>query len=136
MVDCSHGNSLKDHRNQPKVAAVVAEQIAAGEEAIMGVMIESNINEGTYSVLSINPLSSNLYPICKSHIYLTPCFYRCTEGPSGGQIRSQVRREHHGRLYRVGGHRDRAGGSRQGCGPASGAQEVGRRLKFRSAVLD
>ena len=48
MVDCSHGNSLKDHRNQPKVAAVVAEQIAKGENAIMGVMIESNINEGMY----------------------------------------------------------------------------------------
>jgi 3-deoxy-7-phosphoheptulonate synthase len=46
MVDCSHGNSLKDHRNQPKVAAAVAEQIAAGETAIVGLMIESNINEG------------------------------------------------------------------------------------------
>jgi 3-deoxy-7-phosphoheptulonate synthase len=46
MVDCSHGNSLKNHKNQPKVAAVLAEQIAAGETAIMGVMIESNINEG------------------------------------------------------------------------------------------
>lgn len=51
MVDCSHGNSLKDHRNQPKVAAVVAEQIANGEEAIMGVMIESNIHEGMHSLL-------------------------------------------------------------------------------------
>ncbi len=46
MVDCSHGNSEKDHRNQPKVAAALAEQIRAGEEGIMGVMIESNINEG------------------------------------------------------------------------------------------
>ena len=46
MVDCSHGNSLKDHRNQPKVATAVAEQIAAGETAIIGLMIESNINEG------------------------------------------------------------------------------------------
>ena len=46
MVDCSHGNSLKKHTNQPKVAAVLAEQIAKGEEGIMGVMIESNINEG------------------------------------------------------------------------------------------
>jgi 3-deoxy-7-phosphoheptulonate synthase len=46
MVDCSHGNSLKNHKNQPKVAAVLAEQIAAGETGIMGVMIESNINEG------------------------------------------------------------------------------------------
>lgn len=46
MVDCSHGNSEKNHKNQPKVAHVLAEQIAAGETGIMGVMIESNINEG------------------------------------------------------------------------------------------
>jgi 3-deoxy-7-phosphoheptulonate synthase len=46
MVDCSHGNSLKNHKNQPKVAHVLAEQIAGGEEAIMGVMIESHLNEG------------------------------------------------------------------------------------------
>ena len=46
MVDCSHGNSEKNHRNQPKVARVVADQIASGETGIMGVMIESNINEG------------------------------------------------------------------------------------------
>ncbi|PFH61144.1 hypothetical protein XA68_18094 [Ophiocordyceps unilateralis] len=52
MVDCSHGNSLKDHRNQPKVAACVAEQIAKGETAIMGVMIESNIHEGNQKVPS------------------------------------------------------------------------------------
>lgn len=47
MVDCSHGNSLKNHKNQPKVAKELSEQIAKGEEAIMGVMIESNINEGS-----------------------------------------------------------------------------------------
>ena len=46
MVDCSHGNSSKNHKNQPKVASDLADQIAHGEEAIMGVMIESNINEG------------------------------------------------------------------------------------------
>jgi 3-deoxy-7-phosphoheptulonate synthase len=52
MVDCSHGNSLKNFRNQPKVAHDVAEQIAAGETAIMGLMIESNINEGTSTTKS------------------------------------------------------------------------------------
>lgn len=46
MVDCSHGNSLKDHKNQPKVVKDLATQIGQGEERIMGVMIESNINEG------------------------------------------------------------------------------------------
>jgi len=50
MVDCSHGNSSKDHRNQPKVAEVLAQQIEKGETAIMGVMIESNINEGNQKV--------------------------------------------------------------------------------------
>jgi len=55
MVDCSHGNSNKDHRNQPKVAAVVAEQLRAGETGIIGVMIESNINEGNQKVPSEGP---------------------------------------------------------------------------------
>lgn len=50
MVDCSHGNSLKNHKNQPKVASVVAEQVAKGETAIMGLMIESNIGEGNQKV--------------------------------------------------------------------------------------
>ncbi|QLQ79536.1 hypothetical protein HG537_0C01830 [Torulaspora globosa] len=50
MIDYSHGNSNKDFRNQPKVNDVVAEQIANGEKAIIGVMIESNINEGKQSI--------------------------------------------------------------------------------------
>ena len=57
MVDCSHGNSQKDHKNQPKVAKVLGEQIADGEEAIMGVMIESHINEGIVSPSTL-PASS------------------------------------------------------------------------------
>lgn len=55
MVDCSHGNSQKDHRNQPKVAAVIAEQIKNGEKGIVGVMIESNINEGNQKVPAEGP---------------------------------------------------------------------------------
>ena len=46
MVDCSHGNSEKNHKNQPKVAADLAKQMEGGETGIMGVMIESHINEG------------------------------------------------------------------------------------------
>jgi 3-deoxy-7-phosphoheptulonate synthase len=46
LVDCSHGNSSKNHKNQPKVAADIAEQLKNGEEGILGVMIESNIHEG------------------------------------------------------------------------------------------
>lgn len=49
------GNSLKDHRNQPKVAKVVADQLRAGEKAIIGVMIESHINEGNQKVPAEGP---------------------------------------------------------------------------------
>lgn len=38
MVDCSHGNSTKNHLNQPKVAADLAEQISKGESGIVGIM--------------------------------------------------------------------------------------------------
>ncbi|KAI1089721.1 hypothetical protein F5B19DRAFT_466043 [Rostrohypoxylon terebratum] len=55
MVDCSHGNSNKDHRNQPKVAKVVGDQLKEGEKAIIGVMIESNINEGNQKVPAEGP---------------------------------------------------------------------------------
>jgi 3-deoxy-7-phosphoheptulonate synthase len=50
MVDCSHGNSNKDHRNQPAVADHVASQIRAGNHAITGVMIESHLVEGRQDV--------------------------------------------------------------------------------------
>ena len=46
MIDCSHGNSLKNHKNQPKVAQTIGDQLREGQEAIIGVMIESNIDEG------------------------------------------------------------------------------------------
>lgn len=50
MIDCSHGNSNKDYRNQPKVAADLCEQMAAGATDIAAVMIESNIIEGNQKI--------------------------------------------------------------------------------------
>jgi 3-deoxy-7-phosphoheptulonate synthase len=46
MVDASHGNSGKDHRRQPVVTASIAEQVAAGERGLTGVMLESFLVEG------------------------------------------------------------------------------------------
>lgn len=46
MVDCSHGNSKKDYRNQPGVVADLCGQIAGGTKAIAAVMIESHLVEG------------------------------------------------------------------------------------------
>src|SRR5437868_11577772 len=39
MIDCSHGNSSKDHRRQCEVAASICEQVAAGSRAIFGAML-------------------------------------------------------------------------------------------------
>lgn len=50
MVHCSHGNLEKNHRNQAVVATNVAGQVASGETAVVGVMIESNLNEGNQKV--------------------------------------------------------------------------------------
>jgi 3-deoxy-7-phosphoheptulonate synthase len=46
MVDCSHGNSQKDHRRQPEVAEAVAAQVESGSGRIMGLMLESHLVEG------------------------------------------------------------------------------------------
>ena len=46
MVDLSHGNSRKDYRRQVEVAQGVADQVAAGDERIVGVMVESHLVEG------------------------------------------------------------------------------------------
>jgi 3-deoxy-7-phosphoheptulonate synthase len=46
MVDCSHGNSRKDHRRQAEVAGELAGRIAAGDDGVMGVMLESFLVEG------------------------------------------------------------------------------------------
>ncbi len=56
MVDCSHGNSLKDFHKQPGVANDIARQISEGENAIASVMIESHLVEGNQSMDDLNNL--------------------------------------------------------------------------------
>jgi 3-deoxy-7-phosphoheptulonate synthase len=46
MIDCSHGNSRKQHARQAEVADDVAAQVSAGERALFGVMIESFLEDG------------------------------------------------------------------------------------------
>lgn len=47
MLDCSHANSGKNPARQPAVSREIAAQIAGGERAIAGVMIESNLLGGS-----------------------------------------------------------------------------------------
>jgi 3-deoxy-7-phosphoheptulonate synthase len=46
MIDCSHGNSLKEHVKQAEVAVSICEQVASGSRRIFGTMIESHLVEG------------------------------------------------------------------------------------------
>jgi 3-deoxy-7-phosphoheptulonate synthase len=46
MIDLSHDNSGKDPERQPAVAAAVGAQLAAGQRAIVGVMLESFLAAG------------------------------------------------------------------------------------------
>jgi 3-deoxy-7-phosphoheptulonate synthase len=50
MVDCSHGNSGKDHLRQPAVARDIAAQIAEGSRHVFGLMIESHLVGGRQDV--------------------------------------------------------------------------------------
>ena len=50
MIDCSHGNSQKNHKKQIEVLNDVAEQLKDGNNSIIGVMIESNLEEGNQPI--------------------------------------------------------------------------------------
>lgn len=50
MVDCSHANSGKKHTAQEKVWASVLEQRSTGQSALVGVMLESNLEAGRQDV--------------------------------------------------------------------------------------
>ena len=56
MIDCSHANSNKDHTKQHAVCSNVAQQIAAGERRIIGVMLESNLVAGAQKLVPGKPL--------------------------------------------------------------------------------
>ena len=57
MVDCSHENSSKDPALQPLVAENVTNQILEGNQSIIALMIESNINFGN------QPIPENLHDL-------------------------------------------------------------------------
>jgi len=46
MVDCSHAQTGKDYTRQPEVLANLVEQVRAGNDSIMGFMLESNLGAG------------------------------------------------------------------------------------------
>lgn len=50
MIDCSHGNSLKDHNRQTLVLDDVIQQVVSGSDSIVGFMLESHLNAGNQKI--------------------------------------------------------------------------------------
>jgi 3-deoxy-7-phosphoheptulonate synthase len=50
MVDCSHANSYKQHELQEKVWEDLVQQRVAGNRDLIGIMVESNLQEGNQSI--------------------------------------------------------------------------------------
>ena len=52
MIDVSHANSEKKHERQIDVTLDVAAQVAAGDQRIMGLMVESHLQEGRQDLVA------------------------------------------------------------------------------------
>ena len=50
VIDCSHGNSHKNHKLQASVLENILQQIADGNQSIVGMMLESNLYEGNQQI--------------------------------------------------------------------------------------
>lgn len=55
LVDCSHGNSGKDHARQPIVFRSVLEQRRQGDQCVAGMMLESHLFGGNQSLSDAGP---------------------------------------------------------------------------------
>ena len=77
MIDCSHGNSRKDHRQQPEVVRELCRQIAAGSYLICGVMLESHLKEGKQNHTNATPLvyGQSITDACMSWEMTEPLLY-------------------------------------------------------------
>lgn len=54
MIDCSHGNCMQDGERQTDVISDVCQQVAQGDQSIIGVMIESNLIAGRQTFVEGN----------------------------------------------------------------------------------
>ncbi len=57
MIDFSHANAAKQYQRQIDVGSDVAAQLAAGDERIVGVMVESHLNAGRQDLVAGQPLA-------------------------------------------------------------------------------
>ncbi|EIW59194.1 3-deoxy-7-phosphoheptulonate synthase [Trametes versicolor FP-101664 SS1] len=92
MIDCSHGNSSKQHAKQIEVAENIAQQLESGDTSsmIMGVMIESNIVEGRQDIPVSGPAGlkygQSVTDACISWEQTVPVLDRLREGVRGRRL--------------------------------------------------
>jgi len=81
MIDVSHGNSSKQYLRQIAVAHDVAGQIAAGERRIIGVMIESHLEEGRQEPVPGLPLRPgvSITDACIGFVQTVPVLHALAE---------------------------------------------------------
>jgi 3-deoxy-7-phosphoheptulonate synthase len=93
MIDVSHGNSSKDYRRQPVVAKVIAEQVAAGDAAIIGLMMESFLVEGRQELKEGTPprYGQSITDPCMSWETTAPVLHELADAV---QARRAARRAH------------------------------------------
>lgn len=86
MIDCSHGNSQKQHRRQIEVVEDIAQQLESHDTSalIMGVMLESNLVEGRQDMPSSGPAGlkygQSVTDACLSWDMTVPALERLREG--------------------------------------------------------
>lgn len=61
MIDASHANSSKKHENQLPVAQDIGRQLAAGDDRIIGVMVESHLVAGRQDHVQGEPVENLTY---------------------------------------------------------------------------
>ena len=80
MVDCSHANSRKQHMRQIEVGEDVADQLAAGERHIIGVMIESHLVGGNQPAEAPRVYGQSITDACLGWDDTTPLLRELAEG--------------------------------------------------------
>ena len=74
LIDCSHANSNKDHTQQPATARAVAAQVADGQRAIVGLMLESFLEDGRQEYAPGMPFGKSITDACMSWERTVPLF--------------------------------------------------------------
>ena len=80
MIDCSHGNSSKNHLNQPKVVDEISRQLEQNNH-ICGVMLESFLEEGNQSLTTKKSLKygQSITDACMAWETTTPVLYQLAD---------------------------------------------------------